>query len=554
MPGNTQNKWNGFSMKFKQWTAACTLLIVAGCSTVSQTIDNENGAHLSSSAEQALDLIPEPVTVLPPPPAPKASREQLFSVVVVKVPVSEVLFTIARDAGINFDIHPEVSGTITINAVDQTLTQILDRMSQQVAIRYTIGEQLVRVVPDSPYLKSYAIDYPNMSRSSESTISIATEVATTGAAAGEQGGGSGGGNISSTEITNIANNEFWHRIVSNVTALLRGGDSGLGSSEDEQDSDSGSGEDDDSGQPDLLSIIANPESGRITIRATHQQHLEVQAFLDQTMEHALRQVLIEATIVEVTLNDDYQAGVDWQKFAENNEGISVNNSALAGNLGQAPTFQIDYANRVNGALDVAASVRALDTFGQAKVLSSPRLMVLNNQTALLKVVDNRVYFTVDVETDIVDNVVNRTFETEIHTVPVGLVMSVTPQVSANDTVTLNARPTISRILGFAEDPNPELANSDITSLVPEIRVREMESLLKIQSGNIGIIGGLMQDNIEGRTQGVPALSRIPGLGSLFSYKQDSSSKSELIIFIRPIVIRDASVGKDLLTYERYISR
>ncbi|MFK8019446.1 MAG: pilus (MSHA type) biogenesis protein MshL [Pseudomonadales bacterium] len=538
-------------MKFTEWTTACALLLLAGCSTVSQTIENK-GAHLSSTAEQALELIPEPVTVLPPPPAPTATRQQLFSVVVVKVPVSEVLFTIARDAGINFDIHPEVTGNITINAVDQTLTQILDRMSQQVSIRYSTHDDLVRVVPDSPYLKSYDVDYPNMSRSSESVISIATEVATTGGGAGEQGGGGGAGNVSSTEITNIANNDFWARLVDNVTAVLRGGDSGIGGGNDEGGGDSEDG--DESDVADLTSIIANPEAGRLTVRATHQQHLEVQAFLDQTMEHVLRQVLIEATIVEVTLNDEYQAGVDWRQFAENGEGVGVNSTFLAGSLGQPPTLEINYTNFVDGALDVAATVRALDIFGNAKVLSSPRLMVLNNQTALLKVVDNRVYFTVDVDTDTNENTVTRTFETEIHTVPIGLVMSVTPQISANDTVTLNARPTISRILGFAQDPNPDLASAGVTSLIPEVRVREMESLLKIQSGNIGIIGGLMQDNVEARSQGIPGLSRLPAIGGLFSYKQDTSSKSELVVFIRPIVIRDASVGKDLLTYERYISR
>lgn len=543
-------------MKFKA-TIWIFVLLFSACSSVDTSIDN-NGAHISSSAEQALDLIPEPITVLPPPPAPKAVREQLFSVVVVKVPISEVLFTIARDAGINFDIHPDVVGDITMNAVDQTLTQILQRMVEQADIRYTVTEDLVRVVPDSPYLRTYDIDYPNMSRNADSTVSIATEVATTGMGAGDDAGGGGGGNVSSTSITTVSNNEFWQRLVDNVAAIVRGGDSLPGSSSD----DGGGGDDDTSDEGDSqagpTSIIANPESSTLSVRATHRQHVEVQTWLDRTMEHARRQVLIEATIVEVTLNDDFQAGVDWTRFADSvngvGEGILVNQNLIGSNLGQTPVFEMQYTNIVNNALDVTSTVRMLSAFGNTKVLSSPRLMVLNNQTALLKVVDNRVYFTtnVDIQADEQgpDLII---FETEIQSVPVGFVMTVTPQINQHDTVTLNARPTLSRILRFVEDPNPEIQSADVRSLIPEIQVREMESLLRIQSGNIGVIGGLMQDSIEEQTQGIPLLSKIPGLGSLFSYDSDSKRKSELVIFIRPIVIRDASVRKDLLSYERYIS-
>ncbi len=542
----------------RKCSIAALLAMLAACSTVDTRVDND-GAHIKSTSEEALDLIPEPVTVLPPPPAPSTSRGQLFSVVVVNVPISEVLFTIARDAGINFDIHPDVSGKITINAVDQTLNQILDRMSDQASIRYTITPSLVKVVPDSPYLRSYDIDYPNMTRSSQSTVSIATQVATTGMGAGEGGGGGGGGgNISSTSINNVSDNEFWARLIDNVTAIVRGGDSIPGDSQEGSSGGSEGSEGSEGGeseQVDLTSIIANPESGALTVRANRAQHAEVQAYLDRTMEQAQRQVLIEATIVEVTLNDEFQAGVDWQKFSDSaNEGLNFSQDFIGANLGNTPVFELDYSNRVNGALDVSSTVRMLSKFGNTKVLSSPRLMVLNNQTALLKVVDNRVYFTTDVDVEIVDNNILRTFETEIHTVPVGFVMSVTPQISRHDTVTLNARPTISRILGFVEDPNPATLDSDVQNLIPEIQVREMESLLKIQSGNIGVIGGLMQDTIEESTEGVPWLSKVPGVGSLFSFDSDKTHKSELVIFIRPIVIRKASVNRDLVEFERYIPR
>ena len=127
----------------------------------------------------------------------------------------------------------------------------------------------------------------------------------------------------------------------------------------------------------------------------------------------------------------------------------------------------------------------------------------------------------------------------MHSVPVGIVMNVTPFISKNNEVILNVRPTISRILNFAEDPSPALAGQNqIRNLIPEIQVREMESLLRVQSGNVAIIGGLMQNKVDNRTSGVPGLGRLPVLGKLFSYETRELEKTELLIFLRPTVIDD----------------
>jgi general secretion pathway protein D len=269
------------------------------------------------------------------------------------------------------------------------------------------------------------------------------------------------------------------------------------------------------------------------------------------MNSALRQVLIEATIVEVNLNDDYQAGVDWSKISIGG-GFSFAQSMLGGNLSNAPSFSMSYASTPNGD-NLLATVKLLSQFGDSKVLSSPKLMVLNNQTALLKVVDNRVYFTTTVTTDTTQGVSTSTIETEVHTVPVGFVMSVTPQISSDKMVTLNARPTISRIVGFVKDPNPTLADAGVESLIPEVQVREIESMLKIASGDIGVIGGLMQDTVNHSTSGLPGVARVKLLGDLVSYKENSFRKTELVIFLRPVVIHTASVTADLDDFGRYLS-
>ena len=239
-------------------------------------------------------------------------------------------------------------------------------------------------------------------------------------------------------------------------------------------------------------MISNPESGLISVRATSRQHEKIQEFLDAVVGSARRQVLIEATVVEVLLNDNYRAGVDWSRIAQGGNGLSYSQRLLGGNLGQPPVFELNYANPAAGFLgNISATVKLLDSFGTTRVLSSPKIMVINNQTALLKVVDNRVYFTIEANTVTNANVAVTTFNTTVNSVPVGFVMSVTPQISDADDVLMNVRPTISRITGFVNDPNPDLARANVVSRIPEIQTREMESILKVTSGQIAVLGGLM---------------------------------------------------------------
>lgn len=181
-------------------------------------------------------------------------------------------------------------------------------------------------------------------------------------------------------------------------------------------------------------------------------------------------------------------------------------------------------------------------------------MTLNNQTAILKVVDNEVYFNLNVNVVPGSNTQNNltTVDTTVNTVPVGIVMSVTPYIDEKETVTLNIRPTISRIIGFKDDPNPLLAEVGVVNQIPILQVREIETMLKVDDSETAVIGGLMQDQINKENRGVPFLSSIPLLGALFSYTEERYVKSELVIFIRPVIIEHASLDGDLADYKKYL--
>lgn len=186
----------------------------------------------------------------------------------------------------------------------------------------------------------------------------------------------------------------------------------------------------------------------------------------------------------------------------------------------------------------------LQQFGKTKVLSSPKIMAINNQMAMLKVVDNQVYFTIEAETstDTTGGGASiTTYTSTVHTVPVGFMMSVTPFVTEENQVSLNIRPTLSRIISYVEDPNPSLAQNNVVSRVPVIQEREMSSVLRLRNRQTAIIGGLIQDLHSNDKAGVPYLSSIPWVGDLFTYRDDQATKSELVVFIRPVVIKNPDV-------------
>jgi general secretion pathway protein D len=307
------------------------------------------------------------------------------------------------------------------------------------------------------------------------------------------------------------------------------------------------------------SVIANREAGLLTIRASARQHEKVQEFLDLALVSARRQVLIEATIVEVRLSNQYQQGIDWGLFTggwQLFQGGLYRNAVqalvpppvpVAGGLTAVPTASSFVGQYNSNTLRI--SLQLLETFGTVRVLSSPRISAINNQTAVLKVVENVVYFNVASQTSQAQTTALTTVTTTPQTVPVGIILNVTPQVSENDTVLLNVKPSISRIAARVRDPNPLLT---IPNEIPQIAIREMESVIKLSSGQIAVMGGLISDELQDNSDTIPGVNRIPFVGDFFSNKNIQNVKSELVIFMRPLVIRDPSVDGDYRGYRVFL--
>ncbi len=529
----------------------------------------------------AADSIPQPIknTVALPPPQP-VTKVETYSVVVTNVSAQEILFALARDAKVNLDIQPGIEGAVTINAINQTLPQILTRIARQVDMRYELDNGTLIVMPDSPYLHNYKIDYVNMSRDSDGGMSNTTQVGSTSVSGGSTSGSSGSNNSTLT-IKNQSKNHFWDTLTQNIKDILRETDKVFpeGSSETltqqtsnktgvvakpKKKSTGKNGNDtQDTIEPinteeegmtvtrrstfrEAASVISNSENGIITVRATGKQHEKIREFIDQIMTSARRQVLIEATVVEVRLSDEYKQGIDWRRvMPTGGKGFDLKLNRAAGlSDATAGMFTLGYLNPTSKFGDLAANISLLESFGNVKVLSSPKLSVMNNQTAMLRVVDNHVYFTVNstvMPCNGTDCSPIIAYTTTVNTVPIGFTMSVTPQINDNDTVLLNVRPSITRFLDNADDPTPNLR---FTNVVPQTSTREMESMLKIENNQTAVLGGLMEDRMDKATDEIPGLANIPLLGNLFKNRNDTTSKTELVIFLRPVVIKDASVNGD----------
>lgn len=451
-----------------------------------------------------------------------------FSVVVQNVPAHEVLFALARDSALDLDIIGKVAGSITLNAVNQPLQKILEKISRQVAIRYELTPGSLLVVADTAEIRSYQVDYLNISRSTQSRVDLSTQIGSIRTATeGEPSNSSSNG--SQMSIENNSQNRFWQTLTSNIAGII--GEETATSSADAEPKPS-------------VNIFVNRESGIIAVRATDRQHRVIEQLVHEVVGSAKRQVLIEATVVEVTLSDNFESGIDW-RILDNNGGTAFDYAQI---LSATPSASeaitpanelLSYRNSRGSLGDVTATLKLLQQFGEVQVLSSPKIITLNNQPAVLKVVDNRVYFTFEVDRQERENGdLNTVVDSTVHSVPIGLVMNVTPFINSKDEVILNVRPTISRILNFATDPSPALAGqTEIENLIPEIQVREMESVLRVQSGEVAIIGGLMQNKVDNRNTGLPGVGQLPWLGKLFSRDTKKLEKTELLVFLRPTVMK-----------------
>ncbi|WOV90444.1 MAG: hypothetical protein R1F54_07845 [Candidatus Zeuxoniibacter abyssi] len=609
--------------------------------------------EVKSEKPVAVESIPSLVKTSPALPALGNLEEaETYDVVVTKVPVRDLLFALARDSGVNMDVDARVGGVITMSALDQTLAAILERIKQQVNIRVDkVGEALV-IKPDEPYYKKYYIDFISLNRTFSSSAASA-----------------GVGDVGTSSVNSTADNDFWAGLESTIQTILDGDAVG-----------GGAGVTAGSNDPNLLQVEQseskfssrsnfdlNRNSGILLVYAPERLQQEVQSYVDDALSISKRQVLLEATIVEVVLNNQYKQGVDWSLFNSlAKTGLGLYQGAISGGpaaalqfltstftetfdpvsfidsnkdgqiteLDGAVTFEaynnhlasitsvgpldrvvsydrtynrvvgdstttvtgtvavtvpgIEYDRdrrdreierlneqataRSSGGLtptvpsgdsfftgafrngDISAAVQLLDVFGDSRVLSSPRISALNNQAAILRVVDQEVYFNIEVNDTVNEEtgqLTGREYTIEENIVDVGFVMNVLPQISASDEIILNLKPAVTRVLEYRSAPVPAALgglSGSVQNFVPITRVRELDSIISLRDGEVAVLGGLLEDRTGDNNRSVPGLSKLPGIGALFENIDQRTYKTEFIVFIKASVIKNPSLNGDYSDY------
>lgn len=575
---------------------ACSLLLLSACSENSEfaksdpidrklNLQREDYQNMSDpealAKSQGIEItaatkappIPDIAPILAAPQPPKIGHAKLVSIAVTDdVPLKDVLIELARLADVDIELDAGIQGGVSFRAKDRPFNEVIERLSDLAGLRYSMRNGVLRVERDVPFIRNYSIDFLNIVRSSESTVNVATDVLALansagggsgggGAEGGGGGGGSGGGGGgglstgSTSSITSKAEDDFWESLQTGIEQVLAyqppgrlsgGMDAAAGGQPIPAPVAAGAA----GGEAGSDKFVINRQAGLISVSASQQQHEIIENFLNRIRSNASAQVLIEAKIVEVSLDDEFRSGISWDMIKGNSDfEITYPNTFDAANV---TTFRLGDGNF---GIDLNAAVQMVEQFGTTRTLSSPRLHAINNQQAVLTFAENRIFFEVTVERE--DAVRDATgaiiqegtvsVESTRRSVPIGIILNIMPSINLKDNeVTLAVRPTLSRQVSTVVDPGSALVNQIIletdpdaegfTNEVPVVEVRELDSILKIKSGQVMVIGGLMEQSASNEDRGVPYMSGIPWFGNLFKTVEKRGITRELVIFIRATIV------------------
>ncbi len=434
----------------------------------------------------------------------------------------EALSQMAELAGINIFIANNIEGNLSFSAKNRPFLDILQDVCESTNLKYIISGNSVKIEQDSPMMRVYKVPVLNIQRDTQSSVNVSTDVfnesiLSSNSTNDEQSKNSLN-NGSNSVISGITKNDFWTELESSIKTIV--------------------------GNTENNNISIHKQSGLVTVYATQKKHKEIQKYIKLLKEASESQVLIEAKILEINLNDEFKSGINWN-FAKFSGGFTkaYDTSGLF-----TATLQGTSQQESSNNWKIASGF--IEKFGAVKTLSSPRITILNNHSAILKVAKNEVIYLPSFQKQYngknSDNITD-VLSTNMKSIPIGLIMSVQPAIDTKaNSIMLTIRPTISRIVEKKQIPflfNNYKAGSTSSQHttqmqdVPIVDVREMDSVLKLQSGQVIVIGGLMSEQSTNARDGLPGLQDTP-VDILTSERNRQTSVTELVIFLRATIVRN----------------
>lgn len=457
----------------------------------------------------------------------EAIDEERFDLVANELPIKNFLRSLVRGTPVNMVVHPEVEGRVSLELKQVTLTEVMDLVRDLYGYDYSFENNTYQVYPNALRTEIFQVDYLNVSRNGHSEIQVSA-----GTVSGQSGGSNRGGDIggggflqsssggSSEVIGTVVNTDgeadFWHELETTLNLLVQPGDGSQ--------------------------TIVTPQVGLVVVRARPDVLQAVREYLADVEGTLHRQVILEAKIVEVTLSDGFESGIDWNSFGDESggsfrpvDGVGGSERSVAGEFlssGGEIFNPLGSSFILSAAFgDFEGALQLLSTQGTVQVLSSPRIATVNNQKAVIKVGSDE-FFVTDISTDTVTagSAINTNNSPELTPFFSGIALDVTPQISREGDVVLHVHPTVSEVT-----EQLRTISGDIVPLAAST-IRESDSVVRAADGEIIVIGGLMQNSSEDNVAQVPLFGRLPVLGHLFRGQTRDGVKSELVILLKPTVV------------------
>lgn len=499
-------------------------LFTAGCANhaVRDAAVNADITATMNKASQANLPPPQAITesLLPPLKVelPKNIGKQMegrFDLTINNAPAQQVFMGIVSGTPYSMLIHPNVTGTISVRLKDVTLMEALQSIRELYGYEFRVQGNRIMVEPNSLQTRVFQVNYFAGSREGTSAIRFS------GTTLGAQATGTAQintGTIRSGTSGATSGRDFWNELQESITTII-------GSAADR-------------------SVVVNPRSGTVVVRALPSELREVAKYLNTSQLAAERQVIIEAKVVDVTLDEANQSGVNWSQFRPSSGHFhSVTDNIPGVNLATGSPLKLSYQ-----AANFVALISFLQSQGKVTVLSSPRISTLNNQKAILKIGTDE-YFVTKIEAGTTTTSSNNTTTTNptVTTTPMfsGVALDVTPQIDENDNIILHVHPSISQVTTINKEASVG-GGSSVTLPLPSNAISETDSIVRAKDGQVIVIGGLMRTSLSNADARVPGAGEIPGVGAFFGNKSQTLTKRELVILLKPTIVQgDSTWNQDI---------
>lgn len=489
--------------------------------------------QIASENEVASALLPD--INLSAPGAGSIDVEPRFDIKVHRAKVRQFFMGLVEDSSYNMILHPKVKGRITLDLKNVNVADVMEVVRDVYGYDYEQTKTGYSIFPNTMRTRIFTMNYLNVNRSGDSKMSVSSgqvteSVSGTGATASKSQ------SVSGSNINTESKSDFWNELKVSLSALV--------------------------GSKEGRNVVVSPQSGMIVVRAMPHELRAIEKFINKTQSFVQRQVIIEAKILEVELNERFQTGINWAQLATSGANSALVGqtgggsifagsgvTGIAGNVGNlnpsalsqisgtsASAFGGVFSLALNAGSDFSAFIEMLKTQGDVQVLSSPQISTVNNQKAVIKV-GNDEFFITDVESNTSTTTATASTQSNVELTPFfsGVALDVIPQISESGEIILHIHPTVSTVT--EKTKNISIATGTALSVPLAVSsIRESDSIIRAQSGQVVIIGGLMQNSVEDRVSKVPLLGDIPVLGALFRHTQEISKKSELVILLKPIVM------------------